>query len=213
MSTRDGVLLAVVATVALSGGCVASKQKHFQHVQQMVQERTAYQVRWYQGRPEDLFVSEQIQSLLDEPLSLRVAVQIALLNNPTLQSEYEGIGVSQADLVQAGLLKNPSSWSRTRWPDRPPTKPDAEFALSQDILDVFLLPLRRKIASMELEQAKLRLAQTVLATINRGTGGVLHGPGRRTGPGPLAGNVWIPRCCLGSGRTAGRASRPSTRST
>ena len=36
------------------------------------------------------------------------AVQIALLNNPALQAAYEDLGVAQADVVQAGILKNPT---------------------------------------------------------------------------------------------------------
>ena len=35
------------------------------------------------------------------------AVQIALLNNRALRATLEEIGISRADLIQAGLLRNP----------------------------------------------------------------------------------------------------------
>jgi outer membrane protein TolC len=42
------------------------------------------------------------------------AVQIALLNNRGLQASYGELGISEADLVQAGRLPNPGfMFSRT----------------------------------------------------------------------------------------------------
>jgi hypothetical protein len=49
-----------------------------------------------------------VQKLLQGGLTREHAVEIARLNNPHLQETYDELDVSQADLVQAGLLSNPS---------------------------------------------------------------------------------------------------------
>jgi cobalt-zinc-cadmium efflux system outer membrane protein len=107
-------------------------------------------------------VKEQIQSLLQEPLTAETAVQIALLNNPALQATYEELGIAQADLVQAGLLQNPvfiGSWRSSSHT----SVLNSEYALAQNFLDIFLLPLRKKLAAAQFEQAKLRVSDAVLS--------------------------------------------------
>src|SRR6188768_1230971 len=53
-------------------------------------------------------VTGRVQALARETLTAERAVQIALLNNRSLLATFEEIGVARADLVEAGLLKNPS---------------------------------------------------------------------------------------------------------
>ena len=48
-----------------------------------------------------------MRSLLGRKLTVDDAVQIAMLNNRELQAVYSDLGLAQADLVQAGLFKNP----------------------------------------------------------------------------------------------------------
>ena len=45
--------------------------------------------------------------LLAQPLTADSAVEIALLNNPGLQAKLAELGIAEADLVQAGRLRNP----------------------------------------------------------------------------------------------------------
>jgi cobalt-zinc-cadmium efflux system outer membrane protein len=42
-------------------------------------------------------------------LELDEALRLAPLNNRHLQAEFAALGVARADLVQAGLLRNPSA--------------------------------------------------------------------------------------------------------
>jgi outer membrane protein TolC len=51
---------------------------------------------------------QQVTALLDKPLSLDAAVQVALLNNPQLQADFYALQIAEADLVQSGRLPNPS---------------------------------------------------------------------------------------------------------
>ncbi len=162
MLVKGSFVLTTTLSAILATGCASVPSKGgFADVQQMVGQRTGLTVHWDQGTPEDRAVKDHLQSLVQEPLTAETAVQIALLNNPVLQATYEELGIAQADLVQAGLLQNPvfiGSWRSSSHT----SVLNSEYALAQNFLDVFLLPLRKKLAAAQFEQAKLRVADTVL---------------------------------------------------
>lgn len=57
-----------------------------------------------------------MKELLSIPLSAESAVELALIDNPGLQAAYHGLGVAEADLVQAGRLRNPVfGYVHLRW--------------------------------------------------------------------------------------------------
>ena len=103
-----------------------------------------------------------VDKLLARPLTVDSAVQIALLNNRSLQAVFEDLAISQADLVQAGLLHNPVFAASFRLPDRPPNGTDTELSVEQDFLDLMVMPLRRKVAAAEFEHAQLNVADHVV---------------------------------------------------
>ncbi|MCZ6600867.1 MAG: TolC family protein [Acidobacteria bacterium] len=128
----------------------------------IVQDRVGHRVLWAQGTSEDAEVSQAIATLLADELSAAAAVQIALLSNRRLQATYEDLGIAQADLVQAGLLRNPVFLGVARFSDSSSSGTNTEFSLVQDFLDIFLRPARKKLAAAEFEAAKLRVANAVL---------------------------------------------------
>lgn len=97
------------------------KEETFQGVRQSVQERTGKTVRW----EEDQAVHEQtlrdVRLLLRKPLTVETAVQIALLNNRSLQATFEEIGLSAADFIEAATIPNPKIDLAIRFPDKPPS--------------------------------------------------------------------------------------------
>src|SRR4051812_29027480 len=74
-----------------------------------------------------------VETLLRATLTADRAVQIALLNNRNLQATFEEIGVAKADLLEAGLLKNPSFDASVRFPDGGGGT-NNEFAIAVDFL-------------------------------------------------------------------------------
>ncbi|MDQ2988382.1 MAG: RND transporter, partial [Pseudomonadota bacterium] len=48
-----------------------------------------------------------LRALLGKTLTVDSAVRIALLNNTSLKASFDELGVSEADFVQAGRLRNP----------------------------------------------------------------------------------------------------------
>ncbi|SEM61112.1 Outer membrane protein TolC [Stigmatella aurantiaca] len=111
-----------------------------------------------QGLPED------VRALLQQPLTAEAAVRIALLNNRELRASLRELGVARGQLVQAGVLPNPSvevelhQQEDAGQPFSPQTEIRVEYGLSRALLSV----VRSKVARSELEAARYRTAGTVV---------------------------------------------------
>jgi hypothetical protein len=100
---------ALFAMAAVLPACAStSAVPAFRDTSQLVEARTGRRIFWDQGGAADEAVSRRLRDLLDQDLSVDAAVQIALLHNEDLQAIYEDLSIAQADLVQAGLLRNPT---------------------------------------------------------------------------------------------------------
>lgn len=141
----------------LLSGCAKSINRDDHCVASLIDERIAKDVRW--NRQEGCC---PIDELVQEPFTLDAAVQVALLNNPKIQVMFEEIGLAQADLIEAGLFQNPLFELFVRFPDRPHSHINIEGSLITSILDLFLIPLRTKVAKAELHSTQLRVAHQVL---------------------------------------------------
>lgn len=143
-------------------GCAVPKSAGFPDVKQLVADR-GLGVHWNQGGESDRLVAARIAELLERPLTVGVATEIGLLNNPSLQATYERLGVAQADLVQAGLLRNPSLSLGISFPvGGAAATYELEGSLLQDFLDLFMIPLRKRFARIEFASVKLEVAAAVL---------------------------------------------------
>lgn len=157
--TKAILVTLTLFSLAISG-CTPPPGDGFSDVRRAVEVRTDERLVW--NRDADPRISDAVRALLARPLSADAAAQIALLNNRSLQANYEELGIAQADLVQAGLLKNPVFTLIARFPDKPPSGTDLEVSVAQDFLDVLMLPLRKKVAAAKFETVKLEVAQAVL---------------------------------------------------
>src|SRR6266852_2950830 len=54
-----------------------------------------------------------------------------------------------AEVVQASLQRNPWFAASFRFPDRPPSAADTEFSIAAEIMDLLLLPLRKRVAGLQ----------------------------------------------------------------
>ena len=167
MAIKAVVCLAQAVTLGVVGCASHPPGTAFQDVRDTVDARTGHQIEWDQGIPHEQAPDQSVQAMLRQPLTVDAAAQIALLNNASLQVEFEEIGIAQADLIQAGLLKNPRLFASARLPDRSPSTADTEFSITEDFLDLFLLAARRKLAATQLEQAKRRVGNAVLILVGQ----------------------------------------------
>jgi outer membrane protein TolC len=93
----------------------------------------------------------RVDALLGEPMTPDTAVQVALLNNRSLQAAYNDLGLSEIAGVESSLPPNPklslSRLARTgvvEW----------EFRLLGNILALATLPARKEIARQRFAQAQ-----------------------------------------------------------
>ena len=155
MSVR---VVPAVGAILLFAGCAhVDPNPAFADLANTVHLRTGKRVQWNRGGPEDAQAQAAVASLLQRPLTAESAVQIGLLNNRNLQASYEELGIAQADLVEAGLLKNPVFAFERRFPGLA-----MEADILKEFIDLLLLPVRKRIAGAQFEAAKLRVGHEVL---------------------------------------------------
>ncbi len=154
-------IYALVAIVATGCASVSPERGHDQ-VASIVDQRTGHKTRWEKGPPDDAEVAQWVRRLTSQGLTRARAVEIALVNNPDLQASYEALGVSQADMVQAGLLRNPTFGADLGFRLNNGANDELRLSLVQDFLDLFVLPLRKQIAREQFQADTLRVANRAL---------------------------------------------------
>jgi len=159
------IFCAAAACGILAGCASVPKDAGFKDVQRLTTDRTGLVVEWNSHTTDDQSVAAKIREMLTHDLTAEQAAQIALLNNHHLQATLEDLGIAQADLVQAGLLKNPVFDLGVRFPDRSPAATYLDIAVAEDFLDIALLPARKKLAAGEFEAAKARVSDEVLTLV------------------------------------------------
>ncbi len=102
-----------------------------------------------------------LHRLLGKRLTADTAARVAILNNRKLQATFENAGIARADLLEAGLLENPTLFGSARFPSRSGGN-NLEASLSQNFLDLLMLPLRKKMAAAELERTQLEIARATV---------------------------------------------------
>src|SRR5262245_49172612 len=144
------------------GGCASGHPRAgFPEVSTAVEERAATRIAWNSGTELDQEAAKELRSLLAGTLTADDAVQIAVLNNRDLQALYSELGLAQADLVQAGLFKNPILDAAVFFP-LSGVRPDFQLSVVMNLLDALYVPLRKRVAAALFEEAKLRVTGAVL---------------------------------------------------
>ena len=152
--------------VLFAVGCAqVPKEAGFNDVQDLVEQRVDYRIHWNQETEADREVEKAIEDLLKGELTADAAVQIALLNNPSLQAVYEDLGITQADVVEAGLLENPVIFGQVRFPNRSEESNNYEFGITQNFLNILMQPARKKLSAIHFEQVKLQVADEVIQLV------------------------------------------------
>ncbi|WP_175818795.1 TolC family protein [Burkholderia sp. BCC0419] len=158
ISPRIGA--AAIALAFLAGCTTFSKDGGFDAVSSVASERIGKDAVVVRTDADREAVDQRTKELLGKPLSMDDAVQVALLNNRGLQAAYAELGLSEADLVQAGRLPNPRfAFSRTR-------AGDGELTLgrtfSANVFALLTMPLATHIERRRFEQTKLETADAML---------------------------------------------------
>ena len=164
MSSSTHLLLKPLAgalgLLFLSGCATLSHDGGLDAVSGMVKQRTGQTVPLEGGASLSPAAAERVRTLLAQPLSAESAVQVALLNNPALKASLADVGVSEADLVQAGRIGNPAlSFSRVAGGGAGEIDRGVLFSLA----GLLTMPARAGIERRRFEQAQLQAAAQAVA--------------------------------------------------
>ncbi len=106
---------------------------------------------------------DRVAALLHAPLTADTAVQLALLNNRSLQARLQQLGVTEAEVRQAATLPNPGfSFGRLTRGD----EIELERGLHFNLARVLTLPLVAQAERRRLEGARRETAMEVLSVAN-----------------------------------------------
>ena len=152
------LLLAAAATLA---GCASfSPDGGFSTVEQAARERLGKEVRWARTPGDQDGIDQRVAELLAKPLSADDAVQIALLNNRGLQASFQQLGITEAEVVQAGRLPNPGfSFSRLRRGD----EVELERGMHVNFARLIAMPLISAMEARRFEATRGMVTMTMLS--------------------------------------------------
>ncbi|RPJ47096.1 MAG: TolC family protein [Betaproteobacteria bacterium] len=148
-------------TALLLGGCATfSDDGGTRNVNEALNSRgITQQAPWIKNDADAVRAGDQVRTLLAQPLTAESAVQIALLNNRGLQAGYAELGIAEADLVQAGRMRNPGfSFSRKHRGE----VVEYERAFIFDLLGLLTMPLRTQIEGERFQLAQHRITAEIL---------------------------------------------------
>ena len=156
-------LVGLAALVLTLTGCASlSADGGFGTVEKLTAERlgSPAQLAWAR-QPEDLDrIDQRVGELLARPLGMEDAVQVALLNNRGLQAAYAELGITEAEVVQAGRLPNPGfSFGRMTKGD----EIELERGLHVNLARLIAMPLVQRVEARRLEQVRTTVAMQVLS--------------------------------------------------
>jgi len=153
-------LLALLTCVAVLGGCASlSPDGGFGAVEQTTKDRIGKDLRWARTDADLDTIDERVSELLTGPLTVDDAVQIALLNNRGLQAGFQELGITEAEVVQAGRLPNPGfSFGRLNRGDEREIERGFHFNLAR----LIAMPLIGQMEARRFERTKAEVAMSVL---------------------------------------------------
>ena len=155
LNKRAG-MACTLCTALLLGACIqVDPEPDFDKARQWIEASTG-RADAYDPSAEDLS-AERLNQILGDGLSLDEALHLALNNNRELQAEFQEIGISHADWVQARLLSNPSLDLLLRFPSGG-GRSMLEAILGVELLEFWRIPARKEAARQELEASVLRIA-------------------------------------------------------
>lgn len=156
MKLRATVL---IATCLSTAGCTTIVGDWRQEVTDQVGERSGGKVSAIRSSDDVRAAEAKVAALLCEPVTAERAVQVALLNNRSVQALFAGLGVARGELLRAGVFANPVLDADIRFLE---SGVQVEAGLVQSVLNIVFVPLRKRVAEEEFEAEKARVTAAVV---------------------------------------------------
>ncbi len=160
-SRRRLQLITLLTSAALLGGCASfSPDGGFSAVGQTAKDRLGKDLVWSRSDADQDTIDKRVTELLAKPLTVDDAVQLALLNNRGLQASFQDLGITEAEVVQAGRLPNPGfSFGRLKRGH----EIEIERGLHFNLARLIAMPLIGQMEARRFEQTKSMVAMSVLS--------------------------------------------------
>ena len=154
-------LVPLLAGAAVLGGCASfSPDGGFGPVEQTAKERLGKDLRWARSEADLDTIAQRVSELLAKPLTVDDAVQIALLSNRGLQASFQELGITEAEVVQAGRVPNPGfSFGRSSRGD----EREIERGLHFNLARLLVMPMVHRMEAQRFQQTQGRVAMRVLS--------------------------------------------------
>jgi len=151
----------LLATVAVLAGCASfSPDGGFGDVRKTAKLHLGKDLVIAKSAADQEAMAQRVGELLGKPLTAEDAVQVALLNNRGLQASFQELGITEAEVVQAGRLPNPGfSFGRSSKGD----EREIERGLHFNLARLLALPLIKQMEARRFEQTQGMVAMSVLS--------------------------------------------------
>ncbi len=153
--------LVLLTSAAVLAGCASfSPDGGFAAVEKTAKDRLGKDVLWARSEADQDRIDKRVGELLAKPLTVDDAVQVALLNNRGLQARFQALGITEAEVVQAGRIPNPGfSFGRLKRGD----EVELERGLHFNIARLIAMPFIGQMEARRFEQTKGMVAMDVLS--------------------------------------------------
>ena len=148
-----------LSVIALSGCASMNVDGALTDVNALVAERTNKTVQWHRDDASRQQADYAIRQLMRKPLTVDTATQVAFLRNPAIQASLANIGIAEADVAQAGRMRNPVV-SIGRIAGGGVLEIERQFLFS--LLSLFTIGPRTAIAKDQAERARYMSALDIV---------------------------------------------------
>ncbi len=156
---RARLPLLLLGTAVLTGCASFSQDGGFDKVTSITRERQGIAPQPIKTEQDSATADAEVKRLLNGPLDAEGAVKVAILNNHGLQASLADLGIAEADLVQAGRLRNPG-FSFARLEGGGEREFERKFLF--DLMGLLTLSTRTEIEQRRFQATQLRVAEEVL---------------------------------------------------
>ena len=156
---RRPLALIVLASTALAGCATFDPARDNIAIEKLLAERGSPALGW--DRNGSAQADPQIQTWLEQPMTVDLAVKAAMLKSPRLQQVYGELGLARADVLEAVQVSNPhiglSSLALASGPGS-----QFAFGVAAPLIDLLTLPAKSRLAHLDYERARYEVAASIL---------------------------------------------------
>ncbi len=164
----SSALFVIGALLGISGCASFSADGGFDRIADTAQTQLNKEAVWARTPEQARQLESRVQALLDKPLSVDDAVQVALFNNKGLQAAFAQLQISEADWVQAGRLPNPTfSMLRASKQVADGLGYKIEQSLTFNIFFLITRPLAQAAEQRNFENTQRQVAQHMLTVASQ----------------------------------------------